>query len=410
MLRVLLVNDRHYDYSEAEKYYFNVAELLEEKGHEVSFFSVNDPENYETDCKEIMVEPIKIDEQTMRNKLKSLEIIYSKPNKDKMLEAINYVRPNIIHIFGFEDKLSPSIIDIAISRKIPIVYSAHNLKPFCPADRMVYKGKKCDECKYGSYIECLRRRCIENSEEKSRFASLKGMTYRLKKVYEKMDYITVTSEFMKNMFIESGINNKNIEVIPNFVDVDKYEELEPRIGKYALYIGDLVEEKGVMDLVKAFSGIEEGKLYIAGNGPLKPKIKNYIVRKQLQDKIKIVGNLDEEVLIKLLKDCRFLVYPTLKYESCPSEIAEALVMGKPIIAPEVGGIPELIRNGKNGLLYEYNDIIGLTDAMINLFEDVELVKVLGRNSKEIAKEAFSKSIYYKKLLGIYNLINRRSGI
>lgn len=406
MLRVLFVNDYHYDLGETEKYYFDVAELVKDNGNDVSFFSVDNPKNYETDCREIMVSQVKIDENTMQSKIKSLEKIYSKPNKDKILEAIRQIRPQIIHIYGFENQLTSSIIDAAKSKNIPVVYSAHNLKAFCPADKMTYKGKKCDECKYGSYIECTRRKCIDQSDIKSGFETLKGMTNRLKKVYEKMDYIIVTSEFMKNMFLESGIQNNNIEVIPVFVDVDKYEKVKPTTGQYGLYVGELKKEQGILELLKAFNGIENGKLYIAGDGPLKEKIKKYIIKNKLQDKIKIVGNLNDEILIKLLKDCRFLVYPTLRYESCPKHIVEALVMGKAIIAPEIGGIPELIRDGKNGLLYEYRDIIGLTDSMIKLYEDVELAEILGQNSREIAKETFTKTMYYKKIKGIYNLIEK----
>ena len=116
-MKILLVNKFHYLKGGSEKYYFELAELLKKNGHEVAFFSMEDEKNIKTDCKEYFVKPIDLNSS---NKLKALDVIYSKENKRKMEEALDDFKPDIVHLNNFQRQLSASIIEPIKKRKIPL--------------------------------------------------------------------------------------------------------------------------------------------------------------------------------------------------------------------------------------------------------------------------------------------------
>ena len=142
-MKILLVNKFHYLKGGSEKYYFELAELLRENGHEVAFFSMEDEKNIKTGCKEYFVKPIDLNSGS---KLKALDVIYSKENKKKMQEALEDFKPDIVHLNNFQRQLSASIIDAVKEKNIPIVFTAHDMNAICPASAMLYNGKICEDC------------------------------------------------------------------------------------------------------------------------------------------------------------------------------------------------------------------------------------------------------------------------
>ena len=133
-MKVLMVNKFHYLKGGSEKYYFELADILKENGHEVAFFSMDNEKNISTGEKEYFVE--KIDLNT-GSKLKAMEVIYSKKNYKKMLQAIDDFKPDIVHLNNFQRQLSASVVKAAKKRNIPIVYTAHDLQAICPAISML---------------------------------------------------------------------------------------------------------------------------------------------------------------------------------------------------------------------------------------------------------------------------------
>ena len=130
------------------------------------------------------------------------------------------------------------------------------------------------------------------------------------------------------------------------------------------------------------------------------KIKEYINENSMNN-IELLGFLNAEQVKEYVRKSRFVVVPSVWYENCPYSILETLAMGKPIIGSNLGGIPELVKNNKNGLIYKYNNADELTEKMNKLFEDKNLAEELGRGAKKFAEEEFSKERYYTEIINIY---------
>ena len=398
-MKVLLVNKFHYLKGGSEKYYFELGELLKENGHEVAFFSMEDEKNIKTGCEEYFVKPIDLN---TGSKLKALDVIYCKENEKKMEQALEDFKPDIVHINNFQRQLSASIIKPIKKRNIPIVFTAHDVQAICPAIVMLDSNKEiCEKCMHGKYINCIKNKCIKDSNLKSLLGAIEGTYYRNKKIYtKKIDKIITPSNFCRSKLIEDGIDQDRIIALHNFIDIDEYNVPREDEG-YALYIGRLSKEKGIFNLIKAISNLEEGELRIAGDGPEKEAIIQFIQENHLEGRIKLLGFLDKNGIKEQIRKCRFVVVPSVGYENCPYYVMETLAIGKPVIGANIGGIPELVQNQSTGITYKFDDIEELSLNMDVLFRDEELAERLGDNAKEQATKLYTKKVYYDKIIKIY---------
>lgn len=397
-MRILLVNKFHYVNGGSEKYYFELGKLLKKNGNEVAYFSMKDDRNIKTGDKEYFVE--KIDLNT-GSKLKALDIIYSKKNYKKMQEAIDDFKPDIVHLNNFQRQLSESIVECCKDNNIPMVFTAHDMQAICPASSMLCKGKICEECIEKGYRYCIKKSCIKNSKLKSILGVIESNYYRKKKVYEKIDYIITPSEFMKKQLIKGKLKYNKIQTIHNFIIQKEKTEKNEDEG-YAFFFGRLSEEKGILNLIKAIKNIENARLLVAGDGPEKKYISEYINENKLQDKIQLLGYLNQEQIRNYIKKAKFVVVPSIWYENCPYSILETMEIGKPIIGSKIGGIPELIENNKNGFLYKYDDIKELEKNMKKLFDNKQLVDMQSKKSRELFEQNYIEEIYYNKIIKIYS--------
>lgn len=398
-MKILLVNKFHYLKGGSEKYYFDLAKLLQEHGHEVAFFSMQDEKNIKTECKEYFVEN---SDMNSKNIFKALDVIYSRKNKKAMEKALDDFKPDIVHLNNFQRQLSASIIKPIKKRNIPIVFTAHDLQAICPAIVMLdSKRQICEKCLNGKYVNCAKNKCIKNSGLKSILGAVEAKYYKFKKIYiKKIDKIITPSEFYKLKLIQDGIPENNIEAIHNFIDMDNYN-VEVEDDGYAFYFGRLIKEKGIFTLLEAFKSLKDKKLLIAGDGPDLEKIKEYLNKNNMQENVKLLGYIDSDKVKEYVRKSRFIIVPSIWYENCPYSVLETLAIGKPIIGSNLGGIPELVKNNESGLIYTYNKPKELQEKMRVLFENKELADELGKNAKQIAKKEYSKESYYNKIINIY---------
>ena len=120
----------------------------------------------------------------------------------------------------------------------------------------------------------------------------------------------------------------------------------------------------------------------------------------------MLGYLNKEKLKDVLRNSSFVVLPSIWYENCPYSIIEAQAIGKAVVCSKIGGIPELIDDGKDGLLYKYNDIDELIEKINKMFKDKTIRKNMEKNAKEKAKK-YSKENYYNELIKVYKSIKEK---
>ena len=400
-MKILMVNKFHYIVGGSETYYFALKRLLEEKGHTVIEFSMQDERNIPSDYDRYFVRNVDYNgDMSLMNKIKSaVSIIYSTEAKKKFEELVINTKPDIVHLHIFQHQISPSILDVIKKYDIPTVYTAHELKMICPNYKMLNHGKVCEECKGEHYWHCLKNRCVKDSLSKSLVSTIESYVHKVRKSYDGIQKIITPSEFYKNKFIEFGVDADRVVHIPNFLDREcpAVNQRDDR-NKYILYLGRLSEEKGIMTLIEA-AGKTGYPTYIAGSGALRQQIED-IIHSQNIDNIRMLGFISGQELIDYVGNARAVVLPSEWYENGPYSAIEALQLGRPIIGADIGGIPELVHG--NGFLYDSGNVGELVQVMRKLYSlSEEEYLTLEKNSEKLFQENYTGQGHYERLMRVY---------
>ena len=237
------------------------------------------------------------------------------------------------------------------------------------------------------------------------------------------DFFTCNSNFTKNKLLKltKGTLKDKIYIVPFGITVEKREKENFKSKKEnknirILFAGRLIERKGVHVLLKAFKKVleivENVELIIAGDGPLRKKLEELAFELKIREKVVFKGHLSKKELEEEYKNADIFVLPSIHDEKGDTEtlgvvLIEAMEFNIPVIATNVGGIPDIVKDGYNGILVPEKDEDALKDAIIKLIKDENLRKEFSKNAKKYIKEKFSWDKIIKDLKEIYlNLIKK----
>ena len=209
---------------------------------------------------------------------------------------------------------------------------------------------------------------------KSAVGAAEAAFWRLNGAYETIDTMICCSEFMKKRMDSNPLFAAKTVAIHNFVDRVEWKNTEKK--DYVLYFGRFSTEKGIGTLSKACRELPDIPFVFAGTGPLESDIEGV-------SNIKNVGFQTGTALEKLIREARFSVYPSEWYENCPFSVMESQMYGTPVLGADIGGIPELIEEGKTGELFESGNGADLTAKIRKLWNDRELTAQYSMNCRDI---------------------------
>lgn len=280
-----------------------------------------------------------------------------------------------------------------------VVWTLHDFKLLCPAYTFRQGDGRVCHCTSINDCQIIRNRCLKNSYMQSTMAYIEALTWSRQRINMNTDIFISPSQFMREKMVLGGFDPAKIHLLYNFIDPEKHKLLqntEPEQSHdspYFAYTGRLSEEKGLITLVTA--AVRAGvRLKIAGDGPMRDILEN--IAKD-HDGIILTGRLNAYDIAHMQREAIACVCPSEWFENNPLSVIESLCAGTPVIGADIGGIPELIEPGVNGLLYPTGDTESLSDILKNFrTEDFD--------RKRIAEEAshrFSSEQYISGLLGIY---------
>lgn len=237
-------------------------------------------------------------------------------------------------------------------------------------------------------------------------------------------YIAQTEQIKRELLL-FGVSESQIRVIPDGVDEkifipankEEKDSLRERLNlpKQKLvvtYCGRLVRRKGLVFLLKAWkkfsSTKKEALLMLIGSGRNQPDSVEEKLRKMAEgdeDKILFLGEKDKEQMPSYLRASDVFVYPSILSEGVAFSVIEAMSCGLPVVSSNVGGINEVIRNGKSGILVEKENSESLGQAINRLAEDINLRDKLGKEARIEIEKKYSLSqimrTYFEFLNNIY---------
>lgn len=415
-MKILLVNYRYFISGGPEKYMFNIKTLLEENGHEVFPFSIHSSKNIETEYSKYFVEPIGDRNAVYFDEVKKTpksiwqmltRSIYSLEVKKAIKKEIEDLHPDLVYIIHFVNKLSPSVITGAKEKGVPVVLRLSDYFILCPRFDFLYKKRICEDCLTEGYGACVKKRCVKNSLFASLVRVISMRIHKFLKVYDKVDVFITPSKFLKNKLIENGYDKSKIRCIPTFTESN--DSFSNTIGDYGLYFGRITEEKGVETIVRAFEKLPSKKLKIVGDDTTDEaiKLKEY-VRKNNLTNIEFTGFKSGNELESIINESRYTIIPSIWYDNLPNTALESFVHFKPVIASNIGSLPELVYDGYNGYLFEPGNSEDLREKIELLCHD-ETVRKMGINSKAVLENRFSPEVHYTSLLRVFYEAEAKKG-
>lgn len=189
----------------------------------------------------------------------------------------------------------------------------------------------------------------------------------------KADSVIAVSEYLKRKVVDLGLAERQVHVIKNGIDKSLFnEQIEyplpidvSDIGSknYILFVGNLKKDKGVLDLLKAFKQADLGdfSLVFVGAGPEQALMEKTVEELDLGSRVKLLGRKPKEEVAAYMCHAKCLVLPSY-HEGLPNVLNESVCLGTPVVATDVGGIPEVVNDG-NGALVSVGDVQGLGAAL-----------------------------------------------
>lgn len=405
-----MVNKYHHITGGGDTYYFQLSNLLRAKGHEVIEFCMKYPKNLSSEYSNYFADGLTHEnwkDETIGKKVRAyFNGIYNLEAERKIKLLIEKTKPDIVHIHNIFYQISPSILGPLREASIPIVQTLHDYQIVCASNNLYCNGQICEACKGGKYYNILKKRCYNDNLMASFLAFSTKIIHTMFKMYhQKVDIFISPSRFLKDKLIANGIKESKILIIPHSIDLNDHE---PNYDSrdYVVFAGRFVKHKGIMTLIKAFESLPM-KLILLGSGELQSEIEDYIKIHALKN-INLAGFLQKKEFQKVVKNAKFVIVPSEWYENSPMVVYESFAMGKPVVASNIGGIPEFVTKDA-GLLFDPGNVEDLREKVITLYNDNDLVRTLGRNAREKVEKFYNSETHYKEIIRIYReLVNEKN--
>ena len=371
-----------------------LVEGIREKGHEVKVLSFWDQDDKEEIVNEVLVYRAKIPnlylpygkkrQPLLKRRLWHILDVYNPVAKKIVLKQIKKFKPHVISLHNIQG-WSCSIWDAINEANIPAIQVLHDLYLVCPTN--MFKNTIC------------KRQCL--------ICKLMRFPYKLKS--NKLKAVVGVSNFVLNKLLSYGYfkdvpikkviynSRKGLDETPVDKKINtKYVNLG--------FIGSLAPNKGIEVLLKAYYKIKKPyyRLFIAGTG--KQDYEEYLKSKYKDESIIFLGKVEPK---EFFNKVDVTIVPSIWYENFPGVIIESFAFGVPVIGSNIGGIPEMITEGKNGMLFNPYKEGDLEEKLLRFEEQISE----WRNKSEDIKKSGQKFLDYNKWINewesLYNQITAK---
>lgn len=296
-------------------------------------------------------------------------------------------KPTVVHTHNLIN-FSLSVILAAKTLNIPTLHTLHDYWLICPRGDLLHSNNS-----------------LCSKEDRVKLCTLYSRSKRFVNKY--VDIIISPSKFLLKTHIEAGFfkSNKSFVVLHG-IEIKNKKFKEKKISKTIniLFIGLISKRKGIYVLLKAIENLKVPYLLkIAGTGPELNNIKKRIGNNPA---IQVLGKINHEELVSFYEEANVTVIPSVWKEPFGMVILESLSCSTPVIASNIGGIPEIVSNEFNGLLFKPGSYKELTSLLERLFVDKSLYSKIQRNTFKSLKR-FTLDNQIEKIIKLYhNAVNK----
>lgn len=403
-MRIVLVNKFLYPHGGAERAVLALGTALERRGHEVYWFGMAHPDNQVHGERVELVQRRDYHARGPGRFRDAALMLYSWEARRRMGRLVERVRPDLVHMHNIYHQLTPSILDAVRARSLPLLMTLHDYKLVCPRYDMLRHGKPCDACVEEGPGACMRYRC-GGGLANSMLLAAESALHRVRGSYDAVQRFLAPSRFLMRVLRRAGWEPQRLEYVPNFAPTrtGANETAPDRAAADAerfVYAGRLSAEKGLRTLVRAVRELDRGTWVVCGRGPLEPELRR-AARTLPEGRMVLRGHLEPEELWREMRRSRFTVLPSECFENAPMAVLESMALARPVLASDIGGVPELVEDGVHGRLVPPYNVHAWVAALRDALASPERARRMGATAQQRVRERFELEHHVKTIESIY---------
>jgi glycosyltransferase involved in cell wall biosynthesis len=401
-MRILHVNKFLYRKGGAEAYMLDLAALQASAGHEIAFFGMRHPENPSLPFETAFPSFIELEPppRGVRGRVTATaRMVYSPSSRRGIEQVVGAFSPDVVHLHNIYHQLSPSVLRPLRKQGIATVMTLHDYKLICPSYLLLDHGQVCEACLGGRFHHAVTRRCKDGSLGASAVLAVETSVHRATRAYDAVHVFVCPSRFLAGKIAQAGIYRDRLRVVSNFVAV---HEVTPktRPGGDVIYVGRLSYEKGVDVLIEAMGQLGRHRLDVVGDGPERSRLEQ-LAAVRAPGRVRFHGTVAKDRVVDLLRSSAVAVMPSRCHENQPMAVLEAFACGIPVVAADLGGLPELVDEGRYGDVFPAGDHRALAQALARLLADPARALTIGQAARARAEQEFAPARHLERLNDVY---------
>ncbi len=392
-MKIVLCNKYYFLNGGTERYFSDLVPQLTHMGHECVPFSVRYAGSWDSPFSGYFLPPPGSADQarfqtirlTPTNWIRHLDrSVYSFEARRYLSRLLDETGgADVAYLLNIYNYMSPSIIHTFRKRGIPVAVQLGDYHLLCPSYLFLRDGRPCTLCLTGNYFHGLRHRCVKKSLGASALRVFSMYVQKWLGLYHRADAFIVPCRFMESKLVEGGFPADRIHLLHYPVSAVPGEPAIRR-GNYILYFGRISYEKGLDTLIRAYQQISPdvdlvlvGRDYDGETARLR-----HLILPEYTDRIRFMGFREGAELSRWIGEALFTVVPSRWYDNAPISIYESFIRETPVVAANLGGIPEQVEECVTGRLFAPESEDDLKDALHWMLSDRGRLREMGRAGKD----------------------------
>ena len=330
---------------------------------------------------------------------KIIGLVWSFDNYNKLIALIDRHKPDVVHFHTVVPYLSLSVLYAAKKKGVKVIQTLHNGRWICIEGGFFRNGRYCDKCIGTRGVYGVIKGCKYNRPTSFLFFMVNFFARKGKKVFGLVDKFIAVSEFIKDAHIKSGFPANKIVVINNSIDVHlkKGGDWVDRNG--LAFAGRVSKAKGAEFLRYLIPIVHRHPFHIIGSGEELQELQLFCKLNKYEHVV-FWGKQSKNKTLEILESVVCTIIPSQCGESFSMVAAESMSVGTPIVASNVGGLSDLVRNG-GGSIIDPQDYDHFGKNVLLYLEHPDIAKEVGIKGREYALQNLSNEIKAEELIKVY---------
>jgi len=329
-----------------------------------------------------------------------VRLIWAHDAARELAALMRRLQPDVVHVHNTFAMISPAAYYVCQGLGVPVVQTLHNYRLHCPRADFFRAGRVCEAC-LGKRLPWpgIVHGCYRGSRLQTTGVAAMLAVHRWWQTWAtQVDVYIALTEFARQKMIQGGLPAEKIVLKPNFVSPDP--GLRQGIGDYALFVGRCAPAKKICTLLEAWQHVDAVPLKLVGGGPEANTVRQLIRQYRLEN-VECLGQRSRDEVFRLMKQARFVVFPSEWYETFGMVLVEAFACGVPVIASRLGAIEEVVAAGQTGLLFNPGDAADLAAKVRWARDHPEALVTMGQKARQVYEAKYTPTQNYPMLLDIY---------